>query len=281
MVEGYYDMETNIEKLEDLARLVRRDIVTMIHLSGDGHPGASLSVADIVTALYFGIMKVDPARPQWEDRDRMILSKGHACPAVYAALARKGYFSPDVFPTLRHIDSILQGHPDVKKTPGIDATAGPLGNGISIGLGMALAGKLQGKAYFVYVVTGDGELNEGVIWEALMSAKHHNAGNLIVLVDNNEYQSGGAVQNVSGIMPLLPKVESFGWHCQEVDGHNITEILKAVKAAQAVTDTPSIIITHTQKGKGIPFMEGNNAWHKRAPTKEEHREAMAALGGIE
>ena len=274
-------METNIEKLEDLARLVRRDIVTMIHLSGDGHPGASLSVADIVTALYFGIMKVDPSRPQWEDRDRMILSKGHACPAVYAALARKGYFSSDVFPTLRHINSILQGHPDVKKTPGIDATAGPLGNGISIGLGMALAGKVQKKEYFVYVVTGDGELNEGVIWEGLMAAKHHNAGNLIALVDNNGYQSGGTVQNISGISPILPKFESFGWHCQEVDGHNIAEILKGVKAAQAVTDTPSIILAHTVKGKGIPFMESNNAWHKGAPNKEQYQEAMMALGCVE
>jgi transketolase len=273
-------METDIGKLEDLARTIRRDIVTMIHLSGDGHPGPALSVADIVTALYFGIMRVDPSQPQWKDRDRMILSKGHACPAVYAALARKGYFSPDVYPTLRHIDSILQGHPDVQKTPGIDATAGSLGNGISIGLGMALAAKLQGQAYFTYVVTGDGELNEGIIWEALMAAKHHNAGNLIVLVDNNEYQSGGAVRNVSGILPLLPKVESFGWHCQEVDGHSIAEILRAVKAAQAVTDTPSIIIAHTRKGKGVPFMEGNNAWHKRAPTKEEYQEAMAALGGV-
>ncbi|TFG73300.1 MAG: transketolase [Anaerolineales bacterium] len=274
-------METDIGKLEDLARQIRRDIVKMIHLAGDGHPGPSLSVADIVTALYFAIMKVDPSRPQWDDRDRMILSKGHACPAVYAALARKGYFSRDVYPTLRHINSILQGHPDVKKTPGIDATAGSLGNGISIGLGMALAARLQGKAYFTYVVTGDGELNEGVIWEALMAAKNHNAGNLIVFVDNNEYQSGGSVRNISGILPLLPKVEAFGWHCQEIDGHNIAEILKSIKNAQAVTDTPSIIIAHTQKGKGVPFMEGNNAWHKRAPTREEFQQAMVALGGVE
>jgi transketolase len=274
-------MEADIGKLEDLARFIRRDIVTMIYLSGDGHPGPSLSVADIVAALYFGIMRVDPARPQWEDRDRMILSKGHACPAVYAALARKGYFPTDVYRTLRHIDSILQGHPDVQKTPGIDATAGSLGNGISIGLGMALAGKLQGKKYFTYVVTGDGELNEGVVWEAVMAAKHHNAGNLIVLVDNNEYQSGGSVQSVSGILPLLPKVASFGWHCQEVDGHDIAGILGAVEAAQAVTDTPSMIIAHTLKGKGVPYMEGNNAWHKRTPTKQEYQEAMAVLGGVE
>jgi len=272
-------METDIKKLENLARLVRRDIVTMIHLAGDGHPGPSLSVADIVTALYFDIMNIDPSRSQWGDRDRLILSKGHACPAVYAALSRKGYFSSEVFPTLRHLDSILQGHPDVNKTPGIDATAGSLGNGISIGLGMALAARIQGKAYWTYVVTGDGELNEGVIWEALMAASHHKIGNLIVLVDNNEYQSGGSIRTISGILPLRPKVESFGWHCQEVDGHNIAEILHAVRAAQAASDKPSIIICHTVKGKGVPYMEGNNAWHKRAPTREEYEEAMMVLGG--
>jgi len=268
-----------LEHLTDKALQVRRDIVTMIYQAGDGHPAPSLSVADLVTALYFHIMKIDPARPKWEDRDRMILSKGHACPALYAALARKGYFSPDAFPTLRHINSILQGHPDVKKTPGIDSTAGPLGNGISTGLGMALAGRLQGKDYFTYVITGDGELNEGVIWEGLMAAAHYKAGRLIVLVDNNGYQSGGSVMDVSGIMPIMPKIEPFGWHCQEIDGHNMDAILKAINAAQAVTDTPSLIVAHTIKGKGVPAMEGNNIWHKGAPTKEQLEEALIALGG--
>lgn len=274
-------MESETAKLEEIARLVRRDLVTMIHLSGDGHPAPSLSVADIVTALYFGIMNVDPANPRWEDRDRFILSKGHACPALYAVLARKGYFSRDHYPTLRHVNSILQGHPDTKKTPGIDSTAGSLGNGISIGLGMALAGRLSGRKYFTYVVTGDGELNEGVIWEAFLAARHHNAGRLIVFVDNNEYQSGGNVQSVSGIMPILAKIETFGWHCQEIDGHSMAEILSATRAAQAVTDTPSVIVAHTLKGKGVPFMEGNNAWHKGAPNEEQYREAMMALGGVE
>jgi transketolase len=274
-------METEIEKLQEIARLVRRDVVTMIHLAGDGHPAPSLSVVDIVTALYFSIMKVDPSHPHWDDRDRLILSKGHACPTVYAALARKGYFSRDILPTLRYLDSMLQGHPDMNKTPGIDSTAGSLGNGISIGLGMALAGRLKGKEYFTYVITGDGELNEGVVWEAFMAAKHYKVGRLIVFVDNNEYQSGGKVENVSGIMPLLPKIEPFGWYCQEIDGHNIAEILKATKAAQVVTDTPSIIVAHTIKGKGVPFMEGNNIWHKGAPTKEQFQEALMALGGVE
>lgn len=274
-------MLTEIEELQDVARHIRRDLITMIHLSGDGHPAPSLSVADIITALYFKIMQVDPLNPQWEDRDRLILSKGHACPALYAALALKGYFSRDLYPSLRHINSKLQGHPDVKKTPGIDSTAGSLGNGISMGLGMALAGTLMGKGYFTYVITGDGELNEGVIWEAIIAAKHHKTGRLIVFVDNNEYQSGGKVVNVSGIMPILPKIESFGWHCQEIDGHNMAEILKATKAAQAVIDSPSVIVAHTIKGKGVPFMEGNNAWHKGAPNKEQYQEAMIALGGVE
>jgi transketolase len=173
----------------------------------------------------------------------------------------------------------LQGHPDVNKTPGIDSTAGPLGNGISTGLGMALAGRLQGKDYFVYVITGDGELNEGVAWEGIMAAAHSKVGRLIVMVDNNGYQSGGKVADVSGIMPLAPKIEPFGWHCQEIDGHNMDAILKAIKAAQEVTDKPSVIIAHTTKGKGVPFMEDNNIWHKGAPTKEQFEAAMLALGG--
>ena len=270
-----------IERLTDTARLLRRDVVTMIHLAGDGHPAPSLSTVEMITALYFQIMRVDPARPHWEDRDRFILSKGHACPTLYAALARRGYFSPDALPTLRHLNSILQGHPDMKKTPGIDSTAGSLGNGISIGLGMALAGRLQGKEYFTYVITGDGELNEGVAWEALMAAKHHRAGRLIVFVDNNGYQSGGKIAEVSGIMPLSQKFESFGWHCQEIDGHNIEAILTAVAAAQAEQERPSIIVARTTKGKGIPFMEGNNAWHKGALSEEQLQEALIALGGIE
>lgn len=268
-----------IEYLARMARCLRKDVVTMIYQAGDGHPAPALSAADLVTALYFNIMNVDPARPDWKDRDRMILSKGHGCPALYAALARKGYFSPEVYPTLRHLNSILQGHPDTIKTPGVDSTAGPLGNGISIGLGMALAGRLQGKDYFVYVITGDGELNEGVAWEGLMAAAHHKAGRLIVMVDNNGYQSGGKVADISGIMPIVPKIEPFGWHCQEIDGHDMEAILKAVHAAQAVTDAPSLIVAHTTKGKGVPFMEGNNIWHKGAPTKEQFEEAMVALGG--
>jgi transketolase len=272
-------MKEEIRKLEELALTIRRDVVTMIHKAGDGHPGPSLSIADIVTALYFKIMNVDPKNPRKSDRDRLILSKGHACPTVYAALARKGYFCLDKLPTLRSLDSILQGHPDMNKTPGIDSTSGSLGNGISIGLGIALAGRIKGLDYYTYVITGDGELEEGIVWEALMAAKKYSLGRLIVFVDNNGMQSGGRIEDVSGLYPILPKWESFGWHCQEIDGHNFEEILNAVENAKAVEDRPSMILAHTIKGKGVPFMEGNNIWHKGVPTKEQLEEALAALGG--
>ena len=273
------NMQDRIRELEDIARQIRIDIVTMIHKAGDGHPGGSLSVTDMITALYFDIMNVDPNHPEKPDRDRFILSKGHACPALYAALARKGYFSRDELPRLRSLESQLQGHPDMNKTPGIDSTAGSLGNGVSIGLGMVLAGRLTGHEYFTYVITGDGEIQEGVIWEAAMSASKYKAGRLIVFVDNNGIQSGGPVDKVSGLYPILPKWEAFGWHCQEINGHDFNQILSAIEKAQACTDQPSVIQAHTIKGQGIPFMVGDNSWHKRVPTTEEYQEAMRHLGG--
>lgn len=273
-------MQDRIRELEEHARQIRIDIVSMIHKAGDGHPGASLSVTDLVTALYFAVMNADPNRPKKADRDRFILSKGHACPCLYAALARRGYFSRDELTGLRSLESNLQGHPDVNKTPGIDSTSGSLGNGVSIGLGMVLAGRLTGHDYFTYVITGDGEIQEGVVWEAAMAASKYKAGRLIVFVDNNGIQSGGPVTEVSGLYPILPKWEAFGWHCQEIDGHDFGEILSAVEKAQACTDRPSLILAHTIKGKGVPFMEGDNSWHKRVPTAEEYQEAMRALGGL-
>jgi transketolase len=269
--------EVEIRALEGHTRQLRRDIVTMIHLAGDGHPGPALSVADIVTALYFHVLRVDPADPRWAGRDRFILSKGHACPAVYAALARRGFFSPDVLPSLRGLGSILQGHPDMKKTPGIDSTSGSLGNGVSIGLGMTLAGRVNAQDYFTYVVVGDGEIQEGIVWEAAMAAVHYKAGRLIVFVDHNGQQSGGPVSEVSGLYPVLAKWEAFGWHCQEIDGHDLRAILTAVAQAQAETARPSCIVARTVKGKGIPFMETDNSWHKRVPTKEELDRALAVL----
>ncbi len=272
-------MSDTIRRLEDIARLIRIDIVTMIHKAGDGHPGAALSVADLITALYFHVMNVDPAHPDKKDRDRFILSKGHGCPALYAALARKGYFPHADLVRLRSLDCHLQGHPDMNKTPGVDFTSGSLGNGIAIGLGMVLAGRIAGYDYFTYVVTGDGEIQEGIVWEAAMSAKKYKAGRLIVFVDNNGIQSGGPVDQVSGLNPILPKWEAFGWHCQEIDGHDFGQILRAVENAKANTEQPSLILAHTIKGQGVPFMVGDNSWHKRVPTVEEYREAMRVLGG--
>jgi transketolase len=269
--------EQDIREVGEAARQIRRDVVRMIHLAGDGHPGPALSVADIVAALYFKVLRVNPAEPLWEGRDRFILSKGHACPTLYAALARRGFFSPDVLPSLRSLGSILQGHPVMQKTPGVDSTSGSLGNGLSIGLGMALAARVNRQDYFTYVIVGDGEIQEGIIWEAAMAAVHYQAGRLIVFVDQNGQQSGGPVREVSGLYPVLPKWEAFGWHCQEIDGHDLRAILTAIERAQAETDRPSCIVARTVKGKGIPFMEGDNSWHKRVPTKDELAQALAAL----
>ncbi|HTX52654.1 MAG TPA: transketolase [Candidatus Baltobacteraceae bacterium] len=269
--------EQDIRDLTQHGRQLRRDVVTMIHLAGDGHPGPSLSIADLVTALYFRVMRVKPEDPAWEGRDRFILSKGHACPALYGALARRGYFSPDLLPTLRSLGSILQGHPDMNKTPGVDSTSGSLGNGISIGLGMTLAGRVNQQSYFTYVIAGDGEIQEGIVWEAAMAAAHYRAGTLIVFVDHNGYQSGGPVASISGLGAILPKWAAFGWHCQEIDGHDYRAILTAVALAQAETERPSCILAHTKKGKGIPFMEADNSWHKRIPTRAELDEALAVL----
>ena len=272
-------MTTDLRELAESARRIRRDVVTMVHQAEDGHPGPSLSIADILAVLYFGVMRTDPQNPELEDRDRFILSKGHACTALYAALARKGFFSTDVYPTFRSLHSILQGHPYQKKTPGLDATTGSLGHGISLGLGMTMAGRVRKKDYFTYVVIGDGEQEEGIVWEAAMAAVKFKAGRLIVVADCNGLQSGGAVGEIGGLEPVLPKWEAFGWHCQSIDGHDMGQILNALEAAKAVTDRPSIIIAKTIKGKGVPFMENNNDWHKKVPTKDELASALAALGG--
>lgn len=270
--------EQQVNRLTEIALGIRREIITMIYRAGDGHPGPSLSCADIVTALYFEVMKIDPHNPWWPQRDRLILSKGHACPSVYAALAEKGYFSKDELPRLRSLGSILQGHPDMQKTPGIDFTSGSLGNGIGIGLGIALARRITGFDYWTYVITGDGELQEGAIWESAIAAKYYQAGNLIVFIDHNGIQSGGKISEMSGLEPILPKWKAFGWHCQSIDGHNFAQILAAVHNAQMELERPSVILANTIKGKGISFMENNNSWHKGAPTKEQWQQAMVELG---
>jgi len=269
----------NRSQTDELARtsnLLRRDVLTMVHLAGDGHPGPALSAADIVTALYFKVLKIDPRNPSWPERDRFILSKGHACPVVYAALARRGYFAPDVLPTLRSLGSILQGHPVMGKTPGIDMTTGSLGHGLALGTGMALAARITGLSYHVFVVLGDGELNEGIVWEAVQTAANQKTGRLIAFVDHNGYQSGGRLEEVSGLSAIAAKFAAFGWHTQEIDGHDFAEILAAVDAAKQ-DPRPSVIVARTIKGKGVPFMERDNSWHKRVPTTEELRAAIGFL----
>jgi transketolase len=259
------------------ARQLRRDVFTMIHQCGDGHPGAALSIVDLLVALYFHVLRVDPQNPEWPARDRFILSKGHGCPAYYAALARRGFFPPEWLPTLRKLGSALQGHPVMNKTPGVDMTTGSLGHGISLGAGMTAAGRLAKLDYFVYVITGDGELNEGIVWEAAQSAAHMKLGRLIAFVDNNGWQSGGVIQDVSGLKNLSAPFAAFGWHTQEIDGHDFDQILNAVEVAQAEAERPSLIVAHTIKGKGIPFTENDNSWHKRVPTKAELEAALKYL----
>jgi transketolase len=269
----------DIAYLQDCARRIRKDVVEMVYRTKDGHPSPSFSVAEILAALYFHILRIDPENPKWEDRGRFILSKGHACPALYAALARRGYFSPDELTTLRYLHSNLQGHPYEPKTPGLDSTTGSLGNGVSIGLGMAMAARIRKQDYRVYVITGDGELGEGLIWEAAMAAGHHKMANLTVFVDNNNYQSGGTVGEISGPYPIAEKWADFGWHTQTIDGHDIAQILEAVEQAKLVVDRPSVIVAKTVKGQGLSFMVGDNTWHKRVYTDAEYEQAMVELGG--
>ena len=271
----------NLSETKKFACQIRKDVVTMIHQGGEGHPGPALSVADILAVLYNDFLNIDPKRPKWNERDRFILSKGHACPVLYAALARKGFISTDEYPTLRRYGSRLQGHPDIK-TPGVDMTSGSLGNGLSIGLGMALASRMQNIDNYVYVVTGDGELQEGVLWEAVNAAAKYRADRLIAFIDNNGMQSGGTVAEVGNMTNIAKRFEAFGWHVQEIDGHDIEAIYKAVIAAQNEKGIPSAIVAHTVKGKGVPFMEHNNAWHKGTPDAAQLKEALRALdAGLE
>lgn len=264
--------------LKKLSNDIRILIVEMLYRIGPeykGHPGPALSIADIVTCLYFKIMNINPSNPKWEDRDRFILSKGHACPVVYAALAKKGFFELNHLYTLRHLGSILQGHPDMNKTPGIDMTAGSLGHGLGAGVGMALAAGVDHKSYKTYVIVGDGELQEGIIWEAAMAAGHYKLKNLVMIVDRNKWQSCDSVENSINIEPLSSKFESFGWKVVEIDGHNIKEIIEALTTGSI--RQPYAVIANTIKGKGVSFMENNNSWHQRSISKEEYEAAVSEL----
>jgi len=267
-----------IAELERKANGLRCDVVKMCYHAGSGHPGGSLSAADMVAALYFHFLRLDPGNPKWEDRDRFIMSKGHACPVLYAALCRRGFFPEEVLWTLRRFGSPLQGHPDMKSTPGLDMTSGSLGNGLSIGVGMALGGRIAGKDFRVYVMLGDGELQEGLVWEGAMAASHFRLDRLTALVDYNKLQIDGENREVMNLEPLVGKWQQFGWHTIEIDGNDMAQVVRAIEEAQRTGGRPTCIIGHTIKGKGVSYMEGAAEWHGRAPTQEELERALAELG---
>ena len=267
---------TNLE-LEKTANEIRKSIVTAVHSAKSGHPGGSLSSADIFTYLYFEEMNVDPANPKWEDRDRFVLSKGHVAPGLYSTLAEKGYFPKEDLKTLRHTGSYLQGHPDMKHIPGIDMSSGSLGQGVSVAVGMAAAGKYDKKDYRVYTLTGDGEIQEGQIWEAAMWAGHRKLDNLVVIVDNNNLQIDGSVEDVCSPYPIDKKFEAFNFHVINIDGNDFDQIRAAFKEARETKGMPTAIIAKTVKGKGVSFMENAAGWHGKAPNDEEYEIAMADL----
>ena len=266
----------NLE-LEKMANEIRKDIVTAVHSAKSGHPGGSLSSADIFTYLYFEEMNVDPANPKWEDRDRFVLSKGHVAPGLYSTLAEKGYFPKEDLKTLRHTGSYLQGHPDMKHIPGIDMSSGSLGQGVSVAVGMAAAGKYDKKDYRVYTLLGDGEIQEGQVWEASMLAASHKLDNLVVIVDNNNLQIDGTIEEVNSPYPIDKKFEAFNFHVINIDGNDFDQIRAAFKEARETKGMPTAIIAKTVKGKGVSFMENAAGWHGKAPNDEEYEIAMADL----
>lgn len=272
-------MKKNKEELIEISKVIRKDIVKMLTESGSGHPGGSLSAADIVTTLFFNELNIDPKNPRWEDRDRFVLSKGHAAPVLYSALARRGYFDPEKLLTLRKIGSDLQGHPNMNDIPGIDMSTGSLGQGISAAVGMALAGKTDNKSYRVYALLGDGELEEGQVWEAAMAAAHYKLDNMMIFVDFNGLQIDGDVTKVMNPSPIDKKFEAFGWNVLVIDGHNYDEILDAIEKAKKHKGQPTAVICKTIKGKGVSFMENEASWHGTAPSKEQCAQAISELGG--
>jgi transketolase len=279
LYKGGKTLERNIKSLEQVTNTIRRDIVTMLTESASGHPGGSLSAVEILTALYFSEMKVDPSNPRWEDRDRFVLSKGHGAPVLYAALAEKGFFDKKELMTLRKIDSMLQGHPNMNDTPGVDMSTGSLGQGLSAANGMALAGKLDKKDYRVYAYLGDGELQEGQVWEAAMTAAHYKLDNLTAFVDRNGLQIDGPVEEVMNPEPITDKFKAFGWNVIVIDGHNFDEIFSAIDKAKTVKGKPTMIVANTVKGKGVSFMENQVGWHGSAPSIEQRDQALNELGG--
>ena len=270
------------EMLEQKAKDIRVDIVEMLCAAGSGHPGGSLSMADVFSYLYFsGVLNIDPKDPGKKDRDRVVLSKGHACPVLYATLAEKGYFDKGELKTLRKYGSMLQGHPDMNKTPGVDMTTGSLGQGLSCAVGMALAAKLDSSGVKVFAILGDGECDEGQIWEAAMAARHYRLDNLIAIVDLNGLQIDGFTKDIMDTTPMAEKWRSFGWKTYEIDGHDLDVIEDTVGKAISVTGSPVCIVANTTKGKGVTFMENACDWHGNAPSEEQKDKAICDICKID
>jgi len=269
-------MDVRINELEKKAKEIRRLIIQMLAKAGSGHPGGSLSATDLITVLFFSVLRHNPKDPSWPNRDRFHMSKGHCCPLWYAVLAQTGYFPKERLWTLRQLGSVLQGHPD-RRTPGVDVASGSLGQGLSVGLGMSLAATIDKRDYRVYVLLGDGETQEGNVWEAAMASSHYRCDNLCAILDYNGFQIDGKTEDIMELEPLVAKWQAFGWHTLEIDGHNMSQILTAYQEAESMKGKPSIIIAHTTKGKGVSFMENVVDFHGRAPTKEEAQRALKEL----
>ena len=267
--------------LKDIARNIRKDIVSMIHMSKSGHPGGSLSAVEILTALYFDEMNIDPNNCKMEDRDRFVLSKGHAAPVLYATLAHKGYFDREELKGLRKINRMLQGHPDMNGTPGVEMSTGSLGQGFSVACGMAMASKLDNAPWRVYTLLGDGEVQEGIVWEAAMSAAHYKLDNMVAFLDYNGLQIDGKTEDVMNIGPIVDKFKAFGWNVIEIDGHDFDQIFAALDMAKETVGKPTMIIAKTIKGKGVSFMENQAGWHGAAPSDSDLERALLDLGGVD
>jgi len=267
----------DLEGLKRLALTIRKDIVRMTTAAGSGHPSTSLSAVEIMTALFFNVLRHDPSNPNWPERDRFILSKGHGAPVLYSVMARSGYFPPEQLMTLRKLDSPLQGHPERQRVGGVEASTGSLGQGLSIGIGMALSAGVDHKNYRVYVLTGDGEIDEGQVWEAAMFAAHHKIDNLTAIVDRNGQQQDGWVKDILNTEPLIEKWRSFGWHVIDINGHDLQQVLKAFEESRAIKGQPTVIIARTVKGKGVSILENNTNFHGVPLTPEQMEQALKEL----
>jgi transketolase len=267
----------SIDEMKAIAKKIRRDIISMIGTAGSGHPGGSLSAVEILTALYFRVLRHNPSVPHWDGRDRFILSKGHAAPVLYAALCESGYLSEEELCTLRKMDSRLQGHPECTRMPGVEMSAGALGQGLSFGIGVALSGRLDDRDYYTYVLLGDGECDEGQVWEAAMAAAHFKLDKLIAIVDNNGIQIDGWNKDVMNLEPLNEKWKSFNWEVIEANGNDIAQVIEAFEKARKIRGKPAVIIAHTVKGEGVSFMENNPDFHGKAPNADEVKKALKEL----